>query len=285
MDDRTGSGQSIFVKELNPTFLYTWKGVRTRNDESYHSHDYIELAFVLSGRSRYCVGETIYDISQGDVIILNPKVKHQALVIEGNPAPSTEFFVAFTDIWVQGEPENVLPLPACEGCVLHTAGQLYQRMFKLCASMEAENAANRQGHYEMMKAYLVQMLLFLLREHFEPVTESHSYMFKALNRKNVVEQVLTYFEDHYSEKISLDQIAENMYLSPFYISKIFKSETGDTPINHLIHIRLKKARELLAAGGSIQEVAAEVGYDDAYHFSKLFKKYYGVAPSIVKKTE
>lgn len=285
MDDKAGGSQNIFVQELNPTFLYTWKGLRTRGDDSCHSHDYIELAFVLSGKGRYRVAETIYDTCQGDLIILNPKVKHQALIIDENPTPSTEFFVAFSDIWVQGEPENVLPLPNSGGCVLHTTGQLYQRMFKLCASMEAENAANRQGHYEMMKAYLMQMLLFLLREHFEPVTPNSTYMFKALNRKNVVEQVLTYFEDHYNEKISLDQIAENMYLSPFYISKIFKSETGDTPINHLIHIRLKKARELLEAGGSIQEVAAEVGYDDAYHFSKLFKKYYGVAPSIVKKTE
>ena len=74
-----------------------------------------------------------------------------------------------------------------------------------------------------------------------------------------------------------------MYLSPFYISKIFKSETGDTPINRLIDIRLEKAKQLLEEGGSIQEVAAEVGYEDAYHFSKLFKKHYGVSPSKVKK--
>ena len=49
------------------------------------------------------------------------------------------------------------------------------------------------------------------------------------NKKYVVEQMIEYFEDHYAEKISLDQIAENMYLSPFYISKIFKSETGASP--------------------------------------------------------
>ena len=97
--------------------------------------------------------------------------------------------------------------------------------------------------------------------------------------------MLNYFEDHYSEKISLDQIAENMYLSPFYISKIFKSETGDTPIRHLINIRLEKAKELLEGGcdGSIQEVAASVGYDDAYHFSKLFKKHFGISPSQVRR--
>ena len=104
-------------------------------------------------------------------------------------------------------------------------------------------------------------------------------------QKYVAEQVVSYIEDHYSEKISLDQIAENMYLSPFYISRIFKGETGYTPIRHLINLRLEKAKALLEGGyqGSIQEVAALVGYDDAYHFSKLFKKRYGVSPSQARK--
>ena len=71
----------------------------------------------------------------------------------------------------------------------------------------------------------------------------------------------------------------------FYISKIFKSETGDTPIRHLINIRLEKAKELLSAGcpDSVQEVAALVGYDDAYHFSKLFKKRFGITPTQARK--
>ena len=104
-------------------------------------------------------------------------------------------------------------------------------------------------------------------------------------QKYVAEQVVSYIEDHYSEKISLDQIAENMYLSPFYISRIFKGETGYTPIRHLINLRLEKAKALLEGGyqGSIQEVAALGGYDDAYHFSKLFKKRYGVSPSQARK--
>ena len=99
--------------------------------------------------------------------------------------------------------------------------------------------------------------------------------------------MLSYFEDHYAEKISLDRIADNMYLSSVYISKIFKSETGDTPIRHLINIRLEKAKELLENGweGSIQEVAMQVGYDDVFHFGKMFKKRFGVSPSKVGKVE
>ncbi len=276
---------NIFEQELSPTFLYTWKGVRLQSEDHYHSHDYIEMAFVLSGKSRMLIDGAMHEISEGDLIVLNPGVKHEAIIIEGNPNPSTEFFVGFSDIHLRNYPENFLPLPTPDSCVFHTTGQLYQKLFKLCASMEAENSSRRQGHYEMMKSYLVQMLLLIIREQYEPLKHTEGYNFSALNKKDIVEQILNYFEDHYNEKISLDQIAENMYLSPFYISKIFKSETGNTPIGHLINIRLEKARELLQAGGSIQEVALAVGYEDAYHFSKLFKKRYGISPSKVSKEE
>ncbi len=75
-----------------------------------------------------------------------------------------------------------------------------------------------------------------------------------------------------------------MYLSPVYISKIFKEKTGDSPINYLIRVRLSKAREMLTEGrGSIRSISAMVGYDDVYHFSKLFKKHYGVSPMYYRK--
>ena len=131
----------------------------------------------------------------------------------------------------------------------------------------------------------MQVLLLLVREQTEPVQITTGYSLKFTNKKHIVEQVLSYFEDHYAEKISLDHIADNTYLSSVYISKIFKSETGDTPIRHLINIRLEKAKELLENGweGSIQEVALQVGYDDVYHFGKMFKKRYGISPSKVEK--
>ena len=74
-----------------------------------------------------------------------------------------------------------------------------------------------------------------------------------------------------------------MYLSPAYISKIFKEETGESPINYLIKVRLSKAEDYLKESNfSIKEIAHAVGYEDAYHFSKLFKKYYGYPPSNIK---
>lgn len=274
-------GKDILTNELNPTFLFAWKGVRTRDEKNYHCHDnQIEMSLIMSGSGRYRIDDEIYHISEGDVLILNPGCYHQALT-DGNGNPVVEFFVGFTDVAFAGMAANRFEL--ADGPILHTKGELRQKLFRIARSMAEENEQWQPGRYFMLRAYLVQILILLVREQSEAVKPKKGYAFESVSKKYVVEQIQSYFEDHYAEKISLDQIAENMYLSPFYISRIFKSETGNTPIHYLIDIRLERARDILEKGqcNSIQEVASMVGYEDAYHFSKLFKKKYHVPPSKV----
>jgi len=278
-----GEEKNIRIEELNPTFLFSWKGVRDDEEERYHNHDFLAFIFILSGVGKYHIEGEIYDIREGDLLILNPGVWHQALIDKENQEPTTEFFVGFSDIRIPGYQDNYLPVP--DGAhLIHTTGELKQKLGRLCNAIDTENKVCKEGRYFMLKAYLMEMILLVIREQCETVAGPKGCAFESVNKKYVVENIVTYFEKHYSEKISLDRIAENMYLSPFYISKIFKSETGDTPIRHLINIRLEKARELLESesDSSVQEIACRVGYEDAYHFSKLFKKRYGVAPSQVR---
>lgn len=276
--------KDIIGEELNPTFLFTWKGTRICDEKKYHSHDYIEIAFILSGKGRYRIDSELYFVEEGDLLILNPGVYHQALT-DGNGKPTIEFFVGFTDVAFREMMPNRFDISGEP--VLHTTGELRQKLFRIASSMEAENEILQQGRYFMLRSYLIQMILLIIREQSAPLKQRKRYEFESVGKKYVVEQIINYFSDHYAEKISLDQIAENMYLSPFYISRIFKSETGNTPIHYLIDIRLEHAKEILENGDymSIQEVAARVGYDDAYHFSKLFKKKYDVSPSKIKRKD
>lgn len=276
--------KEIVGEELNPTFLFTWKGTRLCDEKKYHSHDHIEIAFILSGKGKYKIDNELYFVEEGDLLILNPGVYHQALT-DGNGKPTIEFFVGFTDVAFREMTPNRFDIS--DGPILHTTGEFRQKLFRIASSMESENEILRQGRYFMLRSYLIQMILLIIREQSEPLKQRKGYEFESFSKKYVVEQIISYFSDHYAEKISLDQIAENMYLSPFYISRIFKSETGNTPIHYLIDIRLEQAKEILESEDytSIQEVAARVGYDDAYHFSKLFKKKYGIPPSKTKRKD
>ncbi|MDE6883291.1 MAG: AraC family transcriptional regulator [Lachnospiraceae bacterium] len=278
---------TLLQEDFNPSFLFTWKGIRREDEKSYHRHEHLEFCYVMSGQGRHRIEDRIYEVREGDLILINAGEYHQAL-IRGEGEPAVEFYVGLTDIYLKGHEKNCLPQPE-EEPILHTSGELKMKLGRLCISMESEKERERFGGYFMMKTYALQMLLLFLREQEQPGAERpvERYPFESVNRKYMVEKIMDYFEEHYMQKISLGQIAGNMYLSPFYISKIFKAETGETPIHFLIEIRMEKARELLLADPalSIQEVAARVGYDDAYHFSKLFKKKFGTAPSAMRKKD
>ncbi|NLZ80456.1 MAG: helix-turn-helix transcriptional regulator [Clostridiales bacterium] len=268
----------ITYTDLNPTVLFINKRTMSQNS-SYHDHDFAEITYILSGKGKYLVEGKSYDVQAGDLIVCNPGVYHHNVVIDPE-APTIEFFAGFTDFQFKDMPQNSIILE--EGSyIMHTDTELKQRLSKLCYSMLAENESPHVGKYFMLKSYLIQFLLLIIRQNSEPNPNLDGRNFESHYKGYVVSQIIDYLDENYNEKVSLDRIARNMYLSPVYISKIFKEETGESPINYLIKIRLEKAKDMLETSDSesIKKIANTVGYDDAYHFSKLFKKYYGISPS------
>ena len=79
--------------------------------------------------------------------------------------------------------------------------------------------------------------------------------------------------------ISVRSIAERVYLHPVYLSKLFKSETGESLGDYIIRVKMERARWLLAhTNRKIYEITAELGYQNPQYFSKMFKKHFGVTP-------
>ncbi len=92
--------------------------------------------------------------------------------------------------------------------------------------------------------------------------------------------LLKYVEENYSEKLNLNTLAEQFYLNMSYCSELFKKVTGYTFSDYVTKIRMEKAAELLSSGKyKAKDVAEMTGYSDAFYFSKVMKKYYGVTPA------
>lgn len=273
----------ITENDFNPTVLFASKS-KLINDGHYHSHDYTELTCILSGKGKYYIEGKSYEVQSGDLIMCNQGIMHQTL--EANEKePIVEFVTGFTDFHFIGMPENSILLKDGK-YVLRMSMENRQEVTKKCYEMVAEYKSSNLGKYFMLKAQLMQIILIILRE-MQPVKETQkSCRFESYNKNYVVKKIVSYLNENYACKISLDQIAQNLYLSPVYISKLFKEETGESPINYLIKIRLDKAKELLedSENGSVKSVANQVGYEDVYHFSKLFKKYYGISPLNYRKS-
>ena len=98
--------------------------------------------------------------------------------------------------------------------------------------------------------------------------------------KRAVSMVIEYIKANYKNEISLEQVAQYVFLSPSYLCQIFKKETGESFIKYLTAYRLEQARRLLVTTGlKVNDVCDVVGYHDVSYFCSLFKSYFGATPS------
>lgn len=102
--------------------------------------------------------------------------------------------------------------------------------------------------------------------------------------KQIITQAKSYIQCHYQNHMTLEETASFVNLSPNYFSNLFKQELGDTFIDYLTKVRLKKAIELMEEGMySLKEISFMVGYKDPNYFSRVFKKYYHDSPKRFQK--
>lgn len=101
---------------------------------------------------------------------------------------------------------------------------------------------------------------------------------------NIINSSLQYVKDHYSEGISLNDIANHVYVTPNYFSKIFKEETGENFTIWLNKYRIEKAKSIIKENKDIKcyKVSDMVGYNDYKYFSTIFKKFTNMTPSQFK---
>ena len=103
--------------------------------------------------------------------------------------------------------------------------------------------------------------------------------------KNKMKLAVKYITEHYNEDIAINDLAERFTMSPNYFSSVFKKETGQTTLNYIKELRLKKAKEyLVGSEKSVVDIAKEVGYEDSQYFFKVFKKATGQTPMQYRKS-
>lgn len=267
---------------FNPRVLYTFrKKFNAGSKIACHSHDFASIVYILSGSCTYNIDSLPYQVRKGDVIVLNPGVSHEKKFAQGEEI--VEFHSGFNNICIKNLPKDCLTAPG--SCPVLTLSQYEQDLYKCCREILSEQENKEPGCELMIKSLFMKLIVLLLKGTHanEAAGESGGVTFESYERGNIVNTIISFINDNYTKDISLDRISRNLYLSPVYISKVFKEEAGESPINYLIKYRLAKARDMLEEGSlPVKAVAKSVGYHDAYHFSKLFKKYYGYPPSKYK---
>jgi AraC-like DNA-binding protein len=107
----------------------------------------------------------------------------------------------------------------------------------------------------------------------------------SLEKKSGLDTIHNYMHEHLNARISLEQLAEIAGLSPAHFATRYRELTGTSPIRHFLHLKVEQACQYLDTTHlSFADISRQLGYDDAYYFSRLFKKVMGQSPRDYRHT-
>ncbi|MCD9023211.1 response regulator transcription factor [Cohnella silvisoli] len=145
---------------------------------------------------------------------------------------------------------------------------------------EQEMTVLLDGFEELKRSETIEELTSLLQAQIRGYRSSYaagSHTFKG--NKQLIDKSIDYISAHYTNEITLQQLADHVHMSKNYFCLQFKHHTGLNFIDYLIRLRIGKAKELIGDPGlKIYEVAERAGFNDVKYFSKLFKKMTGLSP-------
>lgn len=236
-----------------------------------HWHEHIEIHYILQGEADMERGQQCIRAKAGDCLVSNSNVLHHGVCTR---APYAAYVLIFDLADISKE-------LADKNYIFATRIQEDAQIKKLFVEIFREMEEKNPGYKQMIWALLAELAVYLCRNHVEktlPMRESLKHR-KNMERLNTV---LFYMESHFSQPISVEQLAEMTCLSEDRFGHLFRESVGLAPLQYLNNIRLRKAMELLKTGEhSVTTVAEAVGFRDYNHFGRLFRKHYGCTPSRV----
>ncbi|MEG1686953.1 MAG: AraC family transcriptional regulator [Angelakisella sp.] len=218
---------------------------------------YTLLHYVLSGCGVFETGGKRYPVHKGQIFVIHPR--EVTTYVADSVTPWHYCWVGF---------ELGFALPAPLDCPVITAHHCDYIFRSLCFQ---RNTVENPEWYVAGRVY--ELLSLLSVQDDTGRSSAQRYVQRAKN----------YMDSCYMEDISVERIAARLGLNRSYFCRIFRAVLEVTPSSYLLNLRLESAAELIRAGCAPWEAAQGCGYGDTASFSRIFKKRFGVAPSIYRR--
>lgn len=255
-----------------------------------HSHDYMQIWYVLSGSCEHIINNTSIPLTRGDVFVLPPFVTHKIKSIKdtGVKIIGCEFLTSLINenIPTDGKWLSLFDFTYIEPFLvsnekvrprLHLSGKVQAKVEELMEEMLYEYD-NEQKYYEInIKADVLKLLAIIAREYDRSDDTENSDTIDKY--REAVNKAIDFIDSNFTQKIYMDEVCKIAMMSQTYFCYIFKQITGKTMVEYINSLRMKKVIDYLRnSTKSITEICFECGYKDLAYFNKVFKKETGLSP-------
>jgi len=243
-----------------------------------HIHDCYEIYYSISGGRQFLIDNRFYDINPGDLFIINQfeshyltqinNMVHERIIISIYPDFLKEISTIKTDLSNCFTERNQV--------FNHRISLNKEQQYRFLYFISKITTLNEFGSDILERVAFMEMMvminsLFIDNHSVEIADATFQY-------NQQVQEILTYINQHITDAITIEQLAEQFYISTSYICRIFKAATGTTINKYINARRITIAKSLLTMGLGVSEVCEKCGFNDYSNFLKAFTKAVGISP-------
>ena len=249
-------------------------------ERDYHYHEFDKIVLLLAGRVDYAMESVTYALRPWDILLVKHHVIHKALIDKSVPY---ERIILYLD---GGYFERLLPEAGLMNCfeLADRSGEYRlvpdaQQRAALEQTFRAYEQAAKDpqfGAQTLCDSYILQLLVLIGRMNAAPRREEQRFDPK-------IRQALSYINENLGRELSVDALAERVYLSRYHFMRLFKAETGSTVHAYVRQKRLLYAARLIREGTAANQAAEAAGFADYSTFHRAFRASFGISPGQLKK--
>ena len=233
-----------------------------------HSHYFSEFIYVLHGQGRFLVENTVLDIKENDLVIVNPHVEHTETSLKDHPL---EYIVLGVD--------NVIftfdPLGAASSYRLYHYQEQASQMNWYLKTMLRE-VENKALYHEVVCQNLLQVMI----SHMMRLANFTLSVVSSRRLRSVSSSAKRFIDDHFKEAVTLQELADELHVGKFHLIHSFTEDYGISPINYLIARRVEESKTLLKTTDlNIAKIASFTGFSSQSYFSQCFRRLSGFTPN------
>lgn len=257
-----------------------------KQDFEYHYHDFDKIIIFIKGKVTYRIEGCAYQLNPYDIIMVRHNDIHKPDIDPSDPYERIIVYLSpgFLDAY---RCENY-DLSACfqKSKEFHSHVLRIHSMEKSSLYITLSNleyACTHDGYANDLYCQAV-FLEFMIQLNRASLTSQVIYLPPATGDQRIL-KIMDYINEHLTDQMTVDAIAEACYISRYHLMHLFKEETGYTLFDYITEKRLLMARDLLKTKRSVTEVCYGCGFKNYSTFSRAYKKHFGISPTVTMKEQ
>ncbi len=247
-------------------------------------HDYLEILYVYEGQGILHIRNDSFNISEGDVVIINGNEMHYLELSSNRLKMMCVFFMP--DLICKTGSDSIdfeyLTPFYDHGRFIKNKSRIYadnnHMILEIIEKMNKELSAKHMYYQQTLKNYLSDILLTLLKYYGKKIKRNKNDIRKNQDIERL-RNVFAYVQDNYDQQISLLQLSKIACMSQSSFCRFFKKVTGTTAFNYISRIRIDQAKYFLIKSDlTISQIAFKIGIEDQSYFGRIFRRFTNMSP-------